>query len=221
MRGDELFEQRATPDHQSPEEAPMAKRSRNTSPCSMPDCDRPFLAKGMCRLHYERVWRGIPMDLPIRIEGPLEKRFWAKVDKRGPDECWEWQGWRNKTNYGHISRGGHRGRQPGTHIVSWEIHNGPISDGLWVLHKCDNPPCCNPAHLFLGTRQDNVDDMVSKGRQIQGTRAHFSKFTDDDIIKIRQMYRDGMVQREIGRIFDTDQANISCIVRRKTWKHLP
>lgn len=90
-----------------------------------------------------------------------EERFWSRVDRRGPDECWPWTGSRNPAGYGAFSRGGKRSN---THRVAWEMTHGPIPGRLHVLHACDNPPCCNPAHLSLGTHEDNMADMVAKGR---------------------------------------------------------
>jgi len=96
---------------------------------------------------------------------PLNDRFWAKVDKAsglGPQgTCWEWQASLNSDGYGNI---GIEQMTDRAHRLSWRLHYGPIPDGLSVLHKCDNPPCVRPDHLFLGTQADNVHDMQAKGR---------------------------------------------------------
>lgn len=92
---------------------------------------------------------------------PIEVAFWAQV--RRDEACWEWQAARNSGGYGWFRFGPSR-TSTGAHRVAYELVNGPIPAGLGVLHRCDNPPCCNPAHLFLGTNQDNVTDKVNKGR---------------------------------------------------------
>ena len=93
------------------------------------------------------------------MKQPLGDRFGTKV--QSGSGCWEWTGTRTKRGYGQL---GVSGKTKWAHRVSWEINNGPIPDGLFVCHHCDNPPCVRPSHLFLGTHQDNMRDMAEKGR---------------------------------------------------------
>ena len=88
--------------------------------------------------------------------------FWAKVEKTGEDSCWKWKGFKNKQGYGRMGVG--PSQCVNAHRVSWTIHNGPIPKGMFVCHQCDNPECTNPKHLFVGTRQDNTNDMMIKKR---------------------------------------------------------
>jgi hypothetical protein len=103
----------------------------------------------------------------------MSVRFWSKVNKDGPvlrpelGPCWEWTASLVTGGYGGFSV---RRRQTRAHRYSWEETNGPVPSGLFVLHRCDNPPCVRPSHLFLGTIQDNVDDMMAKGRQVSVSR---------------------------------------------------
>ena len=130
-------------------------------------------------------------------------------------ECWEWTGSRDTKNYGRIG-----GTNPiKAHRLSWELHNGPIPDGLCVLHKCDNPPCVNPAHLFIGTIADNNRDKMVKGRHrysVGSQRSH-SKLTESDIPIIRAMEE---THTEIARLFGISRRNVGFIKDRKTWKHV-
>ena len=87
------------------------------------------------------------------------EKFWSKVNRRGPDDCWEWM---NSGTYGHFYIG--KGQARPAHRIAYELTYGDIPVGLCVCHHCDNPPCCNPTHLFVGTVQDNMRDKVAKGR---------------------------------------------------------
>src|SRR2546422_11309402 len=97
---------------------------------------------------------------------PLEERFWAKVQKLPNDGCWIWTAHTNEHGYGRLSI--KRGVVERAHRISWRLHFGSIPDGLCVLHKCDNPPCIRPDHLFLGTKTDNSVDRQTKHRAPHG-----------------------------------------------------
>jgi hypothetical protein len=99
---------------------------------------------------------------------PIRDRLTSRL--RSDGECKVFVGPRTKKGYGKIGEGGRGGRILSTHRVAWELEHGPIPDGLCVLHRCDNPPCCNVDHLFLGTKADNNADMVAKGRAYRGPR---------------------------------------------------
>jgi hypothetical protein len=161
--------------------------------------------------------------LPTRKRIPLETRFWKNVKKGHQDECWEWKGPKNLDGYGDILI---ERKHIGAHRVSYEIHCGPIPNGLWVLHKCDNPPCCNPNHLFLGTARDNIHDMMSKGRSSNknkalGSQNGKSKLAESDITDIRQQFSNGTPYRHIAKSYNVSVSCICDIIYRKTWKHVP
>jgi hypothetical protein len=161
---------------------------------------------------------------PKRVRQTLAERFWSKVDRRGPDDCWEWLGSRDK-GYGKIGSGGRRGRPLQASRVSWEIHFGPIPDGLWVLHRCDNPPCVNPEHLFLGTRTDNIRDMHRKKRwapnPVRGEDNCLAKLSGNQVREIRDSYQGRYGEKAaLARRFGVSKNAIGNIIARKTWAHL-
>lgn len=96
-----------------------------------------------------------------------ESRFWGKVQRRGPDDCWHWLGRRDTSGYGRADR---KGPMTYAHRCAWLYTNGPIPDGMEVAHRCDERDCCNPKHYFLATHQENMDDCVAKGRQTKGEK---------------------------------------------------
>lgn len=150
---------------------------------------------------------------------PLEGRFWSKVDKgAGPDGCWPWTASASPHGYGRITI--HR-RVELAPRVAWALVHGPIPKGLCVLHTCDNPPCCNPAHLFLGTHAVNMADMAAKGRAGQlgrrGEACPHSKLTEDHVRAIRAAVEAGRSQKEVGVEFGIDDSYVSRLVSRERW----
>lgn len=150
-----------------------------------------------------------------------EERFRLQTVKvKG--ECWNWIGAHDKDGYGWIRVDG---VQTGAHRYSYGVHCGKIPKGMQVLHSCDNPRCVNPDHLFLGTQQDNVKDMVAKGRRanICGEESVNSKLTEKQVHEIRRRY----IPRHpvngctaMAREFGMGRIEISRIVNRRRWKHI-
>jgi len=150
-----------------------------------------------------------------------EITFWQRVDRRAPDECWEWRGCRTKGNYGRASWYGHNGkRMRGAHRVAFLITHGVDPGPLQVCHKCDNPPCCNPNHLFLGTQEENHADKARKGRSPKGSRNWMSNISERHVLEIRQLRKDGLTNQQIARRFACSPSTISHICTGRTWKHV-
>lgn len=160
---------------------------------------------------------------------PAAERFWANIKKT--DSCWLWTAG-ERHGYGTIRINSKRRER--VHRFSWTLANGPIPDGLGVLHKCDVTLCVRPSHLFVGTQADNIADMIQKGRQRKaisarrrrhdsyprGSDASIAKLTDDQVVAIRRLKADGLSYAAIGRKYGVVPSNISLICRRMTWKHI-
>lgn len=149
---------------------------------------------------------------------PLAERFWSKVDKSG--DCWLWTGTIHDTGYGRFPlRSGDRYIQVFAHRLSFELTNGPISDGLHVLHHCDNRPCVRPDHLFLGTNYDNIMDAFSKDRP--GTPFVKSPLTEDLVREIRARHDRGEAVCAIARDLDVGVSAVRRAALRLSWRHVP
>lgn len=146
-----------------------------------------------------------------------ELRFWSKVRIAWPDDCWEWQAGTDTAGYGKFKRAGRTVR---SHRYALLAAHDMLDTDKHVLHSCDNPPCCNPAHLRLGTNAENVADMVSRGRQLAGEANGYAKLTEPDALKIRQLASGGVMQREIAAAYGVSQQTISDIKLGKLWGHV-
>lgn len=148
-----------------------------------------------------------------------KERFWVKVDKTGgPDSCWPWTAARHYKGYGQftwrVSYGVFEERS--AHRTAWELAHGPVLDGLHVLHRCDNPPCCNPAHLWLGTNAENNADMMRKGRHVVplGEAHGRSKLTRDGVALLHLL---GLSIPKAAKLFGVSGTTIWAVRHGKVW----
>jgi hypothetical protein len=155
----------------------------------------------------------------IASHGPaLARHLDRNVHHEG--DCRLWLGEIDKDGYGRLNIAG---RSLRVHRLSWELFYGPIPDGLHVCHNCpggDNRHCVRVTHLFLGTHQDNMDDMRAKGRHAFGTKQGAAKLTPDDVRAIRAAYAQGILMRELARRYGVGKSAIQCAIRRETWRHI-
>ena len=148
----------------------------------------------------------------------MKKKLLSHIDIK-ENGCWEWNRSRHKQGYGHF---GYKMKTLLAHRVSWMIFKGELSHDIYVCHKCDNPPCVNPDHLFLGTNRDNIIDSIEKGRKDppKGEKNGSSQLSEENVIEIRRLYEIGENQKSLAKKFKTTRGHIGNIVHRRCWKHL-
>jgi hypothetical protein len=151
---------------------------------------------------------------PSRL--PIAERFWSKVEIMQPDDCWIWTGAIVK-KYGEFAM---NGKIQSAHRVSWQLTSGTIPEGMNVLHHCDNPPCVNPKHLFLGTNTDNMQDALRKGRlnPRTGESCSWSKLKENDVREIRIAYNNGVNYSQLSRKYLVASKTIINIINGKNWR---
>lgn len=174
----------------------------------------------MCYTHHNRMYRGADINAPVSpvLRGvSAAERLRIYAPPGDPDECWNWTRALSK-GYGNISVDG---KSRSAHIVAWELANDrKLPAGMMILHTCDNPPCCNPAHLVLGTHTKNMVDMVARSRQARGTKQGSSKLTEDEVREIRELHASGLGYRKIAKQYGVVRSTIEVIVRGKGWVHV-
>lgn len=154
----------------------------------------------------------------VFLKEEAEVRFWRAICKR-EDGCWEWMGSRHYKGYGEFTP--KPGNRMKAHRYAWISTRGPIPDGLLVCHHCDNPPCCNPDHLFLGSEKANKNDSVEKRRHAFGCKCGRSKLTEADVLEIRRLDKLCNTSRmSIARRFKISGRMVTAICVYENWKHV-
>jgi len=188
--------------------------------CSIKGCGKPARATGMCMHHYDNNRRnGAPENaLRIRRANTTDEERLAFYTKRGRG-CWEWTGGKISTGYGLAWTNG--GSRVLAHRLSYTLNCGPIPYGMQVLHKCDNPACVKPAHLFLGTQADNVADMEQKGRDHKvGRHGEDNNGAKIDAATVRAIRASSLVAREAATHFGVSKSLVHAIRQRRLWAHI-
>lgn len=199
-----------------------------SKPCKIDGCPHEAITikHGWCGPHHRAARRnGDPLDRRYLRGESDEVRFAAKVDKDGPvsehdpalGPCWLWTGAVQADGYGIVAVGGGTGRSELAHRWSVQLHEGPIPDGMYVLHHCDNPPCVRPDHLYVGTQNENMQDASTRGR----LRGRPTTLTEWDVRDIREMWANDLCTMNIGQIaegYKVDRSTVSVILSGKTWK---
>jgi hypothetical protein len=176
-----------------------------------------YAAKGRVKGQYSRFIAG--HHARARSSVPAPERFARFFEKS--EGCWEWRGTRRRSGHGSFNAVGNRPVL--AHRYAWELQNGPIPDGMCVCHRCDNPPCVNPAHLFLGTQRDNVRDMRQKGRgrglrHGAGAANNSAKLTAEQVREIRARLAAGEGRKSIAPEYGVHFETISTVGRRDSWQ---
>lgn len=153
-----------------------------------------------------------------RTEKSFTDKFWNLV-KIVDGKCWKWVGAKAKKGYGFIN---HKGKKYLAHRVVWQLSNGEIEEGMCVCHKCDNPECCNPDHLFLGTPFDNARDRVKKNRSAvrHGIEHSKAKLDEKKVSEIKQLIKKGCRFSEIAEKFSICQSSVYHINSGQNWRHV-
>jgi len=183
--------------------------------CSIDECESKSVCKGYCDVHYQRLRRRGTIHILSQYE-----KFMGKLKINVETDCWDWQGCCMKLNsYGVINE---NKTQHLTHRYSYLKHAGQIPDGRVVMHTCDRPICCNPAHLKLGTQKENLSDMYKKGRNKArvGEKNRKAILKEGQVIEIRRLARQGVKAPELAKKFNVRTEVIYKVKNNITWKHL-
>lgn len=192
-----------------------ARQPKSKVRCQVDDCEQFVYAKALCRLHWQRS-RYKPKP---RTKRPALERFESKVDRSDINGCHVWTGGHSNFGHGLIHLDGKR--RIGAHVFAYLHFVGPIPEGLFVCHRCDNPPCVRPDHLFVGTAADNNRDRANKGRSnpAVGERSGHAKLTWDGVAAIRERYAHGGIRyKDLAAQYGVDEGTIKSVIQAKSWR---
>lgn len=170
---------------------------------------------------YRKAQTHFPRSPAFTSSRPWVERFWEKVAVASVDQCWLWTSSTDVWGYGLLLRAGRMAR---AHRISYELNVGPIPDGLYVLHHCDNPTCVNPQHLYAGTPADNARDREARGRRIaaHGSQSGKAKLTESVVGEMRRAYANGgTTHAALGKRFGVAEQTVQNVLAHKTWQHVP
>ena len=186
------------------------------SQCSLNECSTKMYARTYCEMHYKRFMKHGDPTMRVWASPKLQEERFARLTVESDNGCVEWRSAAGTRKYGYFGGFGERL----AHRAAWVMLYGPVPKGMYVLHTCDNPPCVNSEHLFLGTASDNAQDAVSKDRHTRGGRHHSAKLTDDAVAKLRDRWLSGESIYALSKEIGISKVSTSRAVRGKTWKHL-
>jgi len=192
--------------------------------CKHDGCSRPVRQSKRqnfktCTNCANRKAKGLPYPAEQYVLKPLLERFWMNVNK-ATEGCWVWRGGKTGAGYGALQE---NKKFILAHRLSYEIHNGAIPEGMVVCHKCDNPSCVNPDHLFIGTQAENMLDKKNKGRAKgahKGGEHALAKLDSAKVCEIRNLMASGVKHREITKKYKISMSTLTDIKSGKTWGHL-
>ena len=189
--------------------------------CSINGCKKIHYAKEWCFMHYYRNYKHGSPNIVLqgsryKIFPTLKESFEAKFLKGNDSECWNWAAHTNN-GYGQLT---FRGKVYVASRISYEVYVAPLKNELHICHKCYNPLCVNPKHLFAGSVKDNMRDMVNKNRSAKGSRHSQAKLNESSVKEIKKLLKQNLSHSKIAELFDVKREAISKINQGTRWSHI-